>query len=450
MKLKRSGMISIIMVALIAAMLALPLPALGQPVTSLVKGDIILDGETLAAGPNVRITVEGSTTQGSGTADGCNYYEISLIGTAADAGKILNFELNIEGTGWVPANWTCVDCVGVPPAFVSWEQQDIDLSLGVIPPTVSFAAANVNVNEGATATVEVVLSEPGTQTITVQYDTQDNTAVAPGDYTARTGVLTFGVGDVSETFTVPTVNDAVFEGNEILNVVLSNPTNARLGAPNPATVTIIDDDVPEVYFANDMLDMEEGDSVTVGVMLSGPSPDTVTVDFTTVDTGDATAGVDYTTACGQLTFDPGQTYKTFQVDSIEDTYLEGGEAFDVMLSNPTNATLGALNRFDIPILDDDVATQEWWFNADHAPLIAPFPNNNRPFLAVDELPIDNIYYEGDWFQILKYDENDEVPGCDWLIYVSGFENPEACSLDTLVSGEYYFVVVSDASQPLQW
>ena len=64
--------------------------------------------------------------------------------------------------------------------------------------------------------------------------------------------------------------------------------------------------------------------------------------------------------------------------------------------------------------------------------------------------IDDIKYDGDWFQIFKYDEKDAVGGCEWLTYVSGFANDGPCSLTQLVPGEYYYVVVSDETKPLQW
>ncbi len=112
-------------------------------------------------------------------------------------------------------------------------------------PNVMFALANYNVNEGNIKVVEVILSQPGTQTITVEYDTVNGTAVAgvTGDYTAQSGILTFAPGDLSETFEVPTIEDFIFEGAEMLTAVLSNPTNANLGAPNPTTITIDDDEV---------------------------------------------------------------------------------------------------------------------------------------------------------------------------------------------------------------
>ena len=55
--------------------------------------------------------------------------------------------------------------------------------------------------------------------------------------------------------------------------------------------------------------------------------------------GTATAGADYTTTSGTLTFSPGQTSKTISVPVLGDTLDENDETFSVNLSAPVNATL---------------------------------------------------------------------------------------------------------------
>src|SRR6266545_2418114 len=41
---------------------------------------------------------------------------------------------------------------------------------------------------------------------------------------------------------MPIINDATAEPNETVNLTLSSPTNATIGTPNPATLTIVDND----------------------------------------------------------------------------------------------------------------------------------------------------------------------------------------------------------------
>jgi uncharacterized repeat protein (TIGR01451 family) len=111
------------------------------------------------------------------------------------------------------------------------------------PLRVSFSAANYSALESAgSATINVILNRTSAQTVTVQFATGDLTAQAGSDYTAAAGTLTFLPGQISRSFTVPILDDEVHEPDEQVRLTLSNPTVAQLGSPNPATLTIVNDD----------------------------------------------------------------------------------------------------------------------------------------------------------------------------------------------------------------
>jgi len=87
----------------------------------------------------------------------------------------------------------------------------------------------------------------------------------------------------------------------------------------------------------------EGDSggttqATFTVALSAADTHPVVVDYATTD-GTATAGSDYVATSGRLTFNPGETSKTFDVTINRDTAFEANETFFVDLTNPVNANL---------------------------------------------------------------------------------------------------------------
>src|SRR5207245_10854565 len=82
-----------------------------------------------------------------------------------------------------------------------------------------------------------------TNVVTVDYSTSDGTASAGLDYTNQTGTLTFAAGETNKTFTVPIIDDILFEGDETINLTLTNPTGgAALGNQNTATLVIKDDE----------------------------------------------------------------------------------------------------------------------------------------------------------------------------------------------------------------
>jgi hypothetical protein len=111
---------------------------------------------------------------------------------------------------------------------------------------------------------------------------------------------------------------------------------------------------PTVQFTASTFSVNEtGGSATIGVVLSGSAGQIVSVNYATSN-GTATAGSDYTTASGTLTFAPGQTSKTFNVPITNDMLDEPNETVNLTLSSPVNATLGTPTSAILTIVDDDI------------------------------------------------------------------------------------------------
>jgi len=107
-----------------------------------------------------------------------------------------------------------------------------------------FNSATLNVAEsGGSALITVTRLGSTSAPATVDYATSDGTANSPADYLSSSGTLHFGAGETFKTFSVPIVDDVYVEGNETIELSLSNPTGgAFLGSPNMATLTIVDND----------------------------------------------------------------------------------------------------------------------------------------------------------------------------------------------------------------
>jgi uncharacterized protein (TIGR03118 family) len=86
-------------------------------------------------------------------------------------------------------------------------------------------------------------------TATVNYNTFDESqpghASQKSDYQIALGTLTFAAGETSKTFRIHIVDDLFVEGDEVVDLYLSNPTGTGvgLGSPNTAEVAILDNDV---------------------------------------------------------------------------------------------------------------------------------------------------------------------------------------------------------------
>jgi Calx-beta domain len=211
------------------------------------------------------------------------------------------------------------------------------------PGTMDFSSASYNVVESAgVATVTVARNGNLLIPESVHYATSDGSATAGSDYTATSGTLTFGAGTGSASFQVPIADDQSFEGDEGLQVTLSQATNLNdptnpnlqpnLGPNNPAAVTIVDDDVPTFSFSSLPYSANETDGAkTITVTRSGATYVDTTVDYATSD-GTAQAGTDYVATSGSLHFAPGDTEETFQVPIINDGASEGNETLNLHLS----------------------------------------------------------------------------------------------------------------------
>jgi uncharacterized delta-60 repeat protein len=299
------------------------------------------------------LTLHGTNGLSFTTGDGTNDVKMSFTGTISAINTALNGLSFTPTQGFSGAASLQVVTNDLGRTGTGGPQSDadtIDITVNE-GGTLQLSAATFSVNEGAaTATVTVTRTLGSHGAASVHYATSNGTAIgastctAGKDYQTRTGTLSWADGDAAnKTFTVPICNDTVYEGNETINLTLSNVTgSASLGTPSSAVLTIVDDETqPKLSVSN--VTVTEGDTGTRNanfmVKLSGASSKTVTVKYATLN-GTATAPADYTAVpLTTLTFTPGQTSKTVTVVVKGDMVLEGNETFFVNLSAPVNATI---------------------------------------------------------------------------------------------------------------
>ena len=220
-----------------------------------------------------------------------------------------------------------------------------------------FRGARVNASEDAgTASVTVTRSGGMAGGVTVTCTPSDVSATSGADHAGVAQVLTFGAGVLSQSCTVPILEDDAVEGPETLTLTLSDPTGgARLEGRKTATLTIIDDEpATTLHFATTAGAVIEGGGALVTVQRSGPAASPVTVDYATSDGTAFLADGDYSPRSGTLRFAPNVRLLTFMVATTADRRDEANEDVNLTLSNPTGgAVLGTQSAAKLTIVDND-------------------------------------------------------------------------------------------------
>jgi hypothetical protein len=266
------------------------------------------------------------------SAAGQQLYIATFTAKAGFSGTTINFSANATGN------------VTGQAAQFEFQSTSLDLNAPpvVLPPVVSISNATA-VEEGGNSVFNVTLDKAAAGPVTVDFSTADGTATSGADYTAQTnGTVMFAAGEISKNVSIVTLDDIDDEpgADEDFTVSLSNPTGVTIGTA-VGTGTIGDNDDPLTVSIGDAQGVTEGGTSEFTVSLSRVASGSVTVDYSTAD-GTATSGADYTGQASQmLTFAAGETQKTINIVTLDDTDEEPGAAedFTVSLSNPAGAAI---------------------------------------------------------------------------------------------------------------
>lgn len=308
-----------------------------------------------------------NTTTGQDAAPNSKSVNPMFVSDTTDLHLMLTSTLESQGT---PIGAITVDFDGdVRPATPDIGADEITPPT---PGTIQFSSGTYAVGEGGgTVTLTVTRTGGSSGAVTANYALSNGTATGGAscgsgvDYINTGGSVMFADGDAGDkTFTVSVCDDALFEGSETFDSTLSIGSGmATLGTPNPATVTITDNDTqPTLQFSSSTYMVGEGGgTATITVTRTGAADNVVSVDYATNNgtaTGGAScsAGVDYISASGNLNFAAGDLSKTFMIAICDDALAETSETVNLALSTPTGgAVIGTQGTAVLTINDNDMA-----------------------------------------------------------------------------------------------
>lgn len=216
---------------------------------------------------------------------------------------------------------------------------------------------DVSILEGNTgvrfANFVLKLSQPSATPVKVTAATVNVTAGANVDYNQVNQVVTFAPNVTIATVRVGIRGDQTFEPNETFRLQLSNPQGATITKAQGQGLITNDDSKPKIFITD--VKIPEGNAGTRNaafvVRLSNSSFQNISV-LATTSNRSGVAPADYISKTELLSFAPGQTLKTFNVQVRGDTINESNEMFQVSLTNLTHVDTGDLIGVGSIINDD--------------------------------------------------------------------------------------------------
>ena len=251
---------------------------------------------TLSADPDRTVTIPlTATNQGDSEDDDYSVVPSTVTFNAGETSKSFTFTATQDtvddddesvrlGFGMMPDAWVSA---GTPDATTVSITDDDDPFVEV-----QFAQDAYIAPEGGTVSVSVTLSANPERTVVIPLTTMNQGGAGSTDYSVPLSV-TFNTGEMLKTITFSATHDTEDDDDEsvLLGFGANLPSRVTQGAPSQTTVTITDDDYPQVtvIFEADAYTVAEGDTVTVTIALSADPERTVEIPITATDQGDASS-----------------------------------------------------------------------------------------------------------------------------------------------------------------
>jgi len=297
---------------------------------------------------NGTCTVSYATTTGGTAVIGTDYTPVAGTVTFNPGDSQQSFPIPVNNNGIAEGNRTVTLTIGNPSGTLLYSPTNAVMTIidtVQSPGQFAFTSTNYTVTEGGgvgftTAQVTVLRTNGSSGIVSVGFGTLDGTALNGVKYVTTNGVLTFGDGVTSQSFTVRVNNTTTAEGPEYVNLYLTNSTGgAGFTFPTNATVTILNTNIGLAFVAvtNSFTEPfgQNPGTVTLQVVRFNNTNGVTTVNYGTTN-GTAVAGTNFVATSGTLTFNPGDSIKSIIVTTLYDPLVTGDLYFTVGLSSPSS------------------------------------------------------------------------------------------------------------------
>ena len=218
---------------------------------------------------------------------------------------------------------------------------------------------------GASGSYSVVLTKPpaADSTVTVTAASSSPSVVkvaAAGDEPADSASLIFTDENwnTAQTITVTPQSDAdAADTAATITHTVSGSGEYESAAADSVSVTVEEPEKPAVSVSISDAKGMEGQKIRFEVALSAPSPGSISVNWQT-HPRTAEAGIDYSSASGQLRFAQGEQTLFIQVSTSSDSTDEPDEYFTVELSGVKNASIARATALGL-IMNQGSLPSQW-------------------------------------------------------------------------------------------
>ena len=218
---------------------------------------------------------------------------------------------------------------------------------------VSFGGYAYAVPEGSSVEVTMNLSDDPERTVTIPITITRLDGASDDDYSGVPENVTFSSGVTQTSFTFSATQDSVQDGGESVRLTLGDlPDGVTAGSPAEANFSITEG-VGVSFDMATYVATEGGSDATVTVELSNPAPRQVVISLTAEGRNGAIP-TDWSGVPEGLTFNAGDTSKTFTFVAVDDFIEDDGEmvelGFDIL---PPGFTPGSPSTARVTMMNDD-------------------------------------------------------------------------------------------------
>lgn len=204
------------------------------------------------------------------------------------------------------------------------------------PGVFGFASPAYLVNQGSTGTITVTRAGGSDNTVQINYIATNGTAVSPANFTAVSGVLTFGPGVTSQTFKVRTSSGSTTNSDRTVNLQLYGATGGAIITQSNAVLTIVNNSFAAGHIAFTATNFSVNEAAgTASVTLNRLGGSVGTLDVTVIAAGGtADNGLNYIASTNELQWNNNDiSVKTITIPVLHDGIFTSNLTVNLTLTN---------------------------------------------------------------------------------------------------------------------